>query len=76
MFPFCSYQRNPTPGIIINKPNGTNVYDGVIIDYKGKVIYTIICTQLHYKCVDSTFLQKNLHLCLRIYFLYLSIFDE
>ncbi|VVC32207.1 Peptidase C13, legumain [Cinara cedri] len=29
------HPRNPTPGVIINRPNGTNVYDGVIIDYKG-----------------------------------------
>eukprot|EP00102_Acyrthosiphon_pisum_P012477 XP_008181646.1 PREDICTED: legumain [Acyrthosiphon pisum] len=28
--------RNPTPGKIINKPNGTNVYRGVQIDYKGE----------------------------------------
>ncbi|XP_025195726.1 legumain-like [Melanaphis sacchari] len=28
--------RNPTPGKIINKPNGTDVYQGVVIDYKGK----------------------------------------
>ncbi|KAF0761211.1 legumain-like [Aphis craccivora] len=27
--------RNPTPGKIINKPNGTDVYEGVVIDYKG-----------------------------------------
>ncbi|KAF6216235.1 hypothetical protein GE061_000575 [Apolygus lucorum] len=27
--------ENPTPGVIINKPNGTNVYAGVKIDYKG-----------------------------------------
>uniref|UniRef100_A0A0K8SFZ5 legumain n=2 Tax=Lygus hesperus TaxID=30085 RepID=A0A0K8SFZ5_LYGHE len=26
---------NPTPGVIINKPNGTNVYAGVKIDYTG-----------------------------------------
>lgn len=26
---------NPTPGVIINKPNGTNVYDGVTKDYTG-----------------------------------------
>ncbi|BES91274.1 Hypothetical protein NTJ_04082 [Nesidiocoris tenuis] len=28
-------EDNPTPGVIINKPNGTNVYAGVKIDYKG-----------------------------------------
>ncbi|XP_027844283.2 legumain-like [Aphis gossypii] len=27
--------RNPTPGTIINQPNGTDVYKGVVIDYKG-----------------------------------------
>ncbi|KAF6216780.1 hypothetical protein GE061_001130 [Apolygus lucorum] len=27
---------NPTPGVIINEPNGTNVYAGVKIDYKGE----------------------------------------
>ncbi|VVC37948.1 Hypothetical protein CINCED_3A012616 [Cinara cedri] len=27
--------NNPTPGVIINQPNGTNVYEGVEIDYKG-----------------------------------------
>lgn len=42
VFSFYAYERNPTPGIIINKPNGTNVYEGVNIDYKGKVIYEII----------------------------------
>ncbi|XP_015367844.1 PREDICTED: legumain-like [Diuraphis noxia] len=30
------YERNPTPGKIINKPDGDNVYQGVKIDYKGK----------------------------------------
>jgi len=28
--------ENPTPGVIINRPNGTNVYPGVKIDYKGE----------------------------------------
>ncbi|XP_060847426.1 legumain-like [Rhopalosiphum padi] len=28
-------RRNPTPGKIVNQPNGTDVYDGVVIDYKG-----------------------------------------
>lgn len=32
------YNRNPTPGEIINRPNGTDVYGGVKIDYKGEVI--------------------------------------
>ncbi|KAI0218499.1 Legumain [Lamellibrachia satsuma] len=27
--------ENPTPGIIINHPNGTDVYGGVKIDYRG-----------------------------------------
>ncbi|XP_001943941.2 legumain [Acyrthosiphon pisum] len=27
--------RNPTPGMIINQPNGKDVYKGVVIDYKG-----------------------------------------
>ncbi|KAH9371507.1 hypothetical protein HPB48_017496 [Haemaphysalis longicornis] len=26
---------NPTPGIIVNRPNGTNVYQGVPKDYTG-----------------------------------------
>ncbi|XP_015282652.1 PREDICTED: legumain [Gekko japonicus] len=28
--------ENPTPGIIINRPNGTDVYKGVLKDYTGK----------------------------------------
>jgi len=28
--------QNPTPGIVINHPNGQDVYGGVVIDYKGK----------------------------------------
>uniref|UniRef100_A0A0A9XD28 Legumain n=1 Tax=Lygus hesperus TaxID=30085 RepID=A0A0A9XD28_LYGHE len=28
--------RNPNPGKIINRPNGTDVYAGVKIDYRGK----------------------------------------
>jgi legumain len=28
-------EENPTPGIIINHPNGSDVYKGVVIDYKG-----------------------------------------
>ncbi|VVC37944.1 Peptidase C13, legumain [Cinara cedri] len=27
--------KNPTPGVMINRPNGTNVYEGVVVDYKG-----------------------------------------
>ncbi|XP_044496506.1 vacuolar-processing enzyme alpha-isozyme-like [Mangifera indica] len=29
-------KENPTPGIIINKPNGTDVYHGVPKDYTGE----------------------------------------
>lgn len=29
--------RNPTQGIIINHPNGKDVYKGVLHDYTGKV---------------------------------------
>ncbi|KAL9255298.1 Vacuolar-processing enzyme-like protein [Drosera capensis] len=29
---------NPTPGVIINKPNGTNVYTGVPKDYTGEQV--------------------------------------
>lgn len=28
--------ENPTPGIVINHPNGGDVYHGVVIDYKGE----------------------------------------
>jgi len=28
--------ENPTPGIVINHPNGQDVYKGVVIDYKGE----------------------------------------
>lgn len=31
------YDRNPTPGVMINQPNGTNVYEGVKVDYRGDV---------------------------------------
>ncbi|XP_065220540.1 legumain-like [Planococcus citri] len=27
-------KNNPTPGVIINSPNGTDVYKGVVIDYR------------------------------------------
>ncbi|XP_067941300.1 legumain-like [Watersipora subatra] len=29
-------EENPDKGVIINRPNGENVYEGVKIDYKGK----------------------------------------
>jgi len=29
-------EENPTPGIVINHPNGSDVYKGVVIDYKGE----------------------------------------
>lgn len=32
-----SVPRNPTPGIVINRPNGTDVYKGVPKDYTGAV---------------------------------------
>ena len=28
---------NPTPGVVINRPNGTDVYKGVPKDYTGDV---------------------------------------
>uniref|UniRef100_A0A8B9K9P7 Legumain n=1 Tax=Astyanax mexicanus TaxID=7994 RepID=A0A8B9K9P7_ASTMX len=28
-------EENPTPGIVINRPNGTDVYKGVVKDYTG-----------------------------------------
>lgn len=28
---------NPTPGIVINRPNGSDVYAGVLKDYTGEV---------------------------------------
>jgi len=31
------YFRNPTKGVIINHPNGPNVYPGVPHDYTDKV---------------------------------------
>lgn len=27
---------NPTPGIVINRPNGSDVYEGVLKDYTGE----------------------------------------
>lgn len=32
-----SVSSNPTPGILINRPNGTDVYKGVPKDYTGDV---------------------------------------
>lgn len=29
-------ENNPTPGIIINRPNGSDVYEGVLKDYTGE----------------------------------------
>lgn len=29
--------RNPRQGVIINRPNGTDVYSGVLKDYTGSV---------------------------------------
>ncbi|XP_047668960.1 legumain [Tachysurus fulvidraco] len=31
-------QDNPTPGVIINRPNGTDVYKGVLKDYIGDAV--------------------------------------
>lgn len=33
----CFSSRNPTPGILINRPNGSDVYKGVPKDYIGEV---------------------------------------
>lgn len=33
--------RNPTPGNIINVPNGPNVYPGVLKDYTGEVMCSV-----------------------------------
>uniref|UniRef100_A0A3B3RC35 Legumain n=1 Tax=Paramormyrops kingsleyae TaxID=1676925 RepID=A0A3B3RC35_9TELE len=30
-------EANPTPGVVINRPNGTDVYKGVPKDYIGEV---------------------------------------
>ncbi|XP_006839624.1 PREDICTED: legumain [Chrysochloris asiatica] len=32
----ANYEDNPTPGIVINRPNGTDVYSGVLKDYTGE----------------------------------------
>lgn len=34
---FCLTYRNPTKGIVINRPNGTDVYAGVPKDYTKEV---------------------------------------
>ena len=34
---FLFFNRNPTPGLIINHPNGSDVYAGVVKDYVGDV---------------------------------------
>nr|XP_029544485.1 legumain-like [Oncorhynchus nerka] len=31
-------ESNPTPGVVINRPNGTNVYKGVPKDYTGNAV--------------------------------------
>ncbi|KAG9267232.1 legumain-like [Astyanax mexicanus] len=36
-------EENPNPGEIINKPNGTNVYPGVLKDYTGDVCVLSNC---------------------------------
>lgn len=35
---FSSSPQNPTKGVLINHPNGTNVYDGVVLDYTGPFV--------------------------------------
>lgn len=32
----CKY-RNPYPGQLFNSPNGSNVYQGLHVDYSGEV---------------------------------------
>lgn len=34
---FFVFFSNPTPGIVINRPNGSDVYAGVLKDYTGEV---------------------------------------
>lgn len=36
-----STSSNPTPGILINRPNGSDVYKGVPKDYTGEVSVTM-----------------------------------
>nr|KAF6287261.1 legumain [Pipistrellus kuhlii] len=31
-------EENPTPGVVINRPNGTDVYKGVLKDYTGEAV--------------------------------------
>uniref|UniRef100_A0A8C5BUM8 Legumain n=1 Tax=Gadus morhua TaxID=8049 RepID=A0A8C5BUM8_GADMO len=31
-------ENNPTPGVVINRPNGTDVYKGVLKDYTGDAV--------------------------------------
>lgn len=35
----CNVPRNPTPGMLINRPNGSDVYRGVPKDYTGDVSF-------------------------------------
>ncbi|KAM6202892.1 legumain [Rhynchocyon petersi] len=32
----ANYEDNPTPGVVINRPNGTDVYKGVLKDYTNE----------------------------------------
>lgn len=48
--------RNPEPGVLRNEPNGTNVYEGVPIDYTGEVSTICVCLQL---IVDSKISNLN-----------------
>ncbi|XP_049755448.1 legumain [Elephas maximus indicus] len=32
----ANYEDNPTPGVVINRPNGTDVYNNVLKDYTGE----------------------------------------
>lgn len=38
-FSIINVSRNPTPGILINRPNGSDVYKGVPKDYTGDVSF-------------------------------------
>ena len=55
----CLCFRNPTKGIIINHPNGPNVYEGVKIDYKAEVgicLYIRLITyKVHYHIMLTLF---------------------
>jgi legumain len=48
---------NPTPGVIINQPNGPNVYAGVVKDYTGADV------------TPENFIKVQKNICL--YFLYI-----